>query len=142
MILESSIYIHAKTYAHIYMWIWKGLDEISVTYISSDVMLYLSLLRYGCAHVCVLDAQAENIRTMKLPLREHVHLQGTSVLTVNHVVEIMLKFRSTNSWREAFNVLPGRKMVGNSDVASDEDDHTAAVAPEGVEHEGKEDSDL
>jgi tRNA (guanine9-N1)-methyltransferase len=48
---------------------------------------------------------------MKLPLKEHVKMQGTTVLTVNHVYEILLKFRSTGSWPEAFGVLPDRKAV-------------------------------
>lgn len=59
---------------------------------------------------------------MKLPLKEHVKLQGTSVLTVNHVFEILLKYRSTGSWTEAFSILPDRKMIILTGASEDKTD--------------------
>jgi tRNA (guanine9-N1)-methyltransferase len=58
-----------------------------------------------------------NIDTAKLPLREYllanqISMTTTKVLTVNHVFDILLKYREHgNDWNEAFRaVLPSRKV--------------------------------
>lgn len=50
------------------------------------------------------------IPTAKLPIGEYMTMQSRSVLAVNHVVEIMLKWLETGDWGEAFlSVIPKRK---------------------------------
>ena len=57
-----------------------------------------------------------NIPTAKLPIKEHAELTSSTVLTVNHVVEILLKFAETKSWQEAIDcILPTRKRKRDGD---------------------------
>lgn len=55
-------------------------------------------------------AKQQGVRTMKLPIKEHIELCATPVLTVNHVVDILLTESSTRSWEATLErVLPERK---------------------------------
>ena len=59
-------------------------------------------------------AEALGVSTGKLPLDEHLKkMQATRVLTVNHVFEIMIKYRENGkNWKKALlDVLPHRKEV-------------------------------
>ena len=53
------------------------------------------------------------IATAKLPIEDHLKLCATKVLTVNHVFEILLKYRQHgNNWKKALlDVLPQRKDI-------------------------------
>jgi tRNA (guanine9-N1)-methyltransferase len=60
--------------------------------------------------ICYKRACERDIPTAKLPIGEYMTMQSRSVLAVNHVVEIMLKWLETGDWGEAFlSVIPKRK---------------------------------
>ncbi|EHL02771.1 putative tRNA (guanine-N(1)-)-methyltransferase [Glarea lozoyensis 74030] len=60
--------------------------------------------------LCYKKACERGIPTAKLPIGEFLTMQSRTVLTVNHVVEIMLKWLETGDWGEAFlKVIPKRK---------------------------------
>lgn len=55
-------------------------------------------------------ACGQNVRTAKLPIKEHMAMSCTHVLTVNHVFEILLHFKHCGSWSQSISaVLPQRK---------------------------------
>lgn len=58
-------------------------------------------------------AKSQGLRTARLPLSEYVDLHGhTPVLTVNIVVEILMKWQETKCWKTSFeSCLPKRKEV-------------------------------
>ena len=60
--------------------------------------------------LCYARAQEYGIPTAKLPIGEYMTMNSRAVLTVNHVVEIMLRWLELGDWGEAFNrVIPKRK---------------------------------
>jgi len=79
--------------------------------------------------ICYKRACERGIATAKLPIGEYMTMQSRSVLAVNHVVEIMLKWLETGDWGEAFlSVIPKRKEAklkvneGNLEKDNSEDD--------------------
>lgn len=61
--------------------------------------------------VCASKAAAQGIRTAQLPIREHVTLQASTVLTVNQVFDIYGTFQRTGDWTKTFtHVIPTRKI--------------------------------
>ena len=98
-----------------------------LVYLTSDAEETIEELDSNCAYIIggIVDrnslkgitlkkAEEQNIRTVKLPIRDHLHLTKTHVLTVNHCVELLLHKGSGASsvhWKEALEtVLPVRKM--------------------------------
>jgi tRNA (guanine9-N1)-methyltransferase len=68
----------------------------------------------------------KGVRTAKLPIREHVNMSATPVLTVNHVFEIMLLFDQSGCWKTSLEkVLPQRKdpKLKNDDGIDEEVSH-------------------
>ena len=60
--------------------------------------------------ICYKRACERGIQTAKLPIGEYMTMQSRTVLTVNQVMEIMLKWLETGDWGEAFlRVIPKRK---------------------------------
>ena len=71
----------------------------------------------------ITKATAQNIPTAKLPLADHLELLTTKVLTVNHVVEIIVKFGETGDWGESLiTVLPDRKKAKIREVGQEEEE--------------------
>jgi tRNA (guanine9-N1)-methyltransferase len=66
----------------------------------------------------VEKANELGIATAKLPIEDHLKLCATKVLTVNHVFEILLKYRQHGSdWKKALlDVLPDRKDITEVDA--------------------------
>ncbi|TEY84195.1 hypothetical protein BOTCAL_0019g00190 [Botryotinia calthae] len=61
----------------------------------------------GLCHKRACDA---GIPTAKLPIGEYMTMQSRTVLTVNHVMEIMIRWLETGDWGKAFlKVIPKRK---------------------------------
>lgn len=60
--------------------------------------------------LCYKRACEQGIPTAKLPIENYMKMQSRTVLAVNHVVEIMLKWLEIKDWGEAFvSVIPKRK---------------------------------
>jgi len=60
--------------------------------------------------ICYKRAMDRGIRTAKLPIGQFLQMQSRSVLTTNHVNEVMLKWLELGDWGEAFmQVIPKRK---------------------------------
>jgi len=58
-------------------------------------------------------AVAQGISHAKLPIGEHLALQSSCVLTVNHVFDILATQFNKNDWKETLNkVIPDRKHAG------------------------------
>ncbi|KAJ5652036.1 hypothetical protein N7507_009462 [Penicillium longicatenatum] len=90
--------------------------------------------------VCYKSAMAKDIKTAKLPIGDYIQMASRSVLTTNHVVDIMLKWLELGDWGEAFmKVLPqrkGGKLLTGSNEAGDGDE---AEEEHEDEHENEED---
>lgn len=84
--------------------------------------------------LCHRRANELGIPTAKLPIGEYMQMQSRTVLTTNHVVEIMANWLETGDWGEAFlKAIPKRKeavlrkggkkqKVGNEKEGEDEGD--------------------
>jgi tRNA (guanine9-N1)-methyltransferase len=60
--------------------------------------------------LCYKRAMARDIPTARLPIGEYMTMQSRSVLTTNHVAEIMLRWLEYGDWAKAFlRVIPKRK---------------------------------
>lgn len=60
--------------------------------------------------ICYKHAVEAGVKTAKLPIGDYVQMASRSVLTTNHVVDIMLQWLELKDWGEAFlKVLPQRK---------------------------------
>jgi tRNA (guanine9-N1)-methyltransferase len=95
----------------------------SIVYLTSDSPHTLERLSPNTSYIiggivdknrhkglCYKRACERGIPTAKLPIGEYMTMQSRTVLAVNHVVEIMLKWLVTGDWGEAFlSVIPKRK---------------------------------
>ncbi|XP_030512892.1 tRNA (guanine(9)-N1)-methyltransferase isoform X1 [Rhodamnia argentea] len=55
-------------------------------------------------------AEEQGIQTAKLPIGNYLKMSSSQVLTVNQVMEILLKFLETKDWKDSFfHVIPQRK---------------------------------
>ncbi|WJX22989.1 tRNA (guanine(9)-N(1))-methyltransferase [Trifolium repens] len=73
-------------------------------------------------------AQNQGIQTAKLPIGNFMKMSSSQVLTVNQVLEIILKFLETRDWKTSFfAVIPQRKRTqadseGNADNTVEEEE--------------------
>lgn len=125
----------------------------NIVYLSSDSPHTLERLSPNTSYIiggivdknrykglCYKRACERGIATAKLPIGEYMTMQSRTVLTVNHVVEIMLKWLETGDWAEAFlSVIPKRKeaKVRTKKQANEEEDGAeTAGSEEDVEARG------
>ena len=101
----------------------KSDSEGPVIYLSSDASETLTELEPHGVYIigglvdknrhkgiCHRKAMEGNVRTAKLPIGEYMQMNSRSVLTVNHVVEILLRWLEVRDWGRAFvSVMPTRK---------------------------------
>ncbi|KAI3718583.1 hypothetical protein L6452_19460 [Arctium lappa] len=60
--------------------------------------------------ITMKKAVEQGIQTAKLPIGNYLKMSGSQVLTVNQVIEILLKFLETKDWKASFfHVIPQRK---------------------------------
>ncbi|KAB8293037.1 hypothetical protein EYC80_007399 [Monilinia laxa] len=95
----------------------------NIIYLSSDSENTLTTLTPNTTYIiggivdknrhkglCYKRACDAGIPTAKLPIGEYMTMQSRTVLTVNHVMEIMIRWLETGDWGEAFlKVIPKRK---------------------------------
>ncbi|CBI23531.3 unnamed protein product, partial [Vitis vinifera] len=63
--------------------------------------------------ITMKKAQEQGIQTAKLPIGNYLKMSSSQVLTVNQVIEILLKFLETKDWKASFfQVIPQRKRGG------------------------------
>lgn len=57
-------------------------------------------------------AMEQGIKTTKLPILKYVKLERSTVLTVNHVAELIIKYHETGDWQVSINnAIPPRKIA-------------------------------
>lgn len=62
--------------------------------------------------ITMKKAEEQGIQTAKLPIANYLNMCSSQVLTVNQVVEILLKFLETKDWKASFfQVIPQRKRL-------------------------------
>lgn len=80
--------------------------------------------------ITMKKAKEQGIQTAKLPIGDYLKMSSSQVLTVNQVIEILLKFLETRDWKTSFfQVIPQRKRCeadseeykGDSDPEENED---------------------
>eukprot|EP00270_Netrium_digitus_P019291 TRINITY_DN757_c0_g7_i2.p1 TRINITY_DN757_c0_g7~~TRINITY_DN757_c0_g7_i2.p1 ORF type:complete len:376 (-),score=111.93 TRINITY_DN757_c0_g7_i2:85-1212(-) len=90
-------------------------------------------------------AEDQGIQTARLPLRENMTDIPYQVLTVNQVMEVLVKFNDLKSWPEALKAAVPQRKRGNGatlSVADQKGNIEADVGPETVEDEdGDDESD-
>ncbi|CAA0815441.1 Unknown protein [Striga hermonthica] len=70
--------------------------------------------------ITMKKAIEQGIRTAKLPIGAYLKMSSSQVLTVNQVVEILLKFLETRDWKSScFQVIPLRKRPDKEDDGPD-----------------------
>ena len=101
-------------------------SQEDVVYLTSDSPNVLSEVDESKAYIigglvdhnhhkglCYRLAVERGITHARLPISECVKLKSRTVITVNHVFEIMLLYSQTKDWKESLvQVLPARKMEG------------------------------
>ncbi|XP_057462285.1 tRNA (guanine(9)-N1)-methyltransferase-like [Actinidia eriantha] len=61
--------------------------------------------------ITMKKAKEQGIQTAKLPIENYLKMSSSQVLTVNQVIEILLKFLETKDWKSSFfQVIPQRKI--------------------------------
>ncbi|KAL0443056.1 UNVERIFIED_CONTAM: tRNA methyltransferase 10A [Sesamum latifolium] len=84
--------------------------------------------------ITMKKAKEQGIKTAKLPIGAYLKMSSSQVLTVNHVVEILLKFLETKDWKDSFfQVIPQRKRC-----EAGSDDNKEEVESECFPEEGDE----
>ncbi|KAF5728833.1 hypothetical protein HS088_TW21G00987 [Tripterygium wilfordii] len=60
--------------------------------------------------ITMKKAEEQGIQTAKLPIGDYLKMSSSQVLTVNQVIEILIKFLETRDWKASFfQVIPQRK---------------------------------
>ncbi|PON90296.1 tRNA (guanine-N1-)-methyltransferase [Trema orientale] len=80
--------------------------------------------------ITMKKAQEQGIQTAKLPIGNYLKMASSQVLTVNQVIEILLKFLETKDWKASFfQVIPQRKRC----ETDKEEDHQEVNGEENQE---------
>ncbi|KAF2456817.1 guanine-1-methyltransferase-domain-containing protein [Lineolata rhizophorae] len=114
----------------------NDLGDGEVVYLTSDSDAVLEELKPYSTYIigglvdknrhkglCYRRAMEKGVKTAKLPIGEFLEMNSRSVLAINHVSEIMLKWLDLGDWGQAFmEVIPRRKggvLKNNSYDADD-----------------------
>ncbi|XP_065831206.1 tRNA methyltransferase 10 homolog A-like [Oscarella lobularis] len=121
-----NVHIHKESYLDIF-------EKENLVYLTSEsdqVMTELDLRKVyiigGLVDhnhhkgLCYKKAMEAGIGHAQLPIAEYIRLASRSVLTVNHVFEILSAFEESKDWREAFRrVIPERKVAKGKEQSKD-----------------------
>ena len=73
--------------------------------------------------ICHKSAMSRGVRTAKLPIGDYIQMNSRSVLTVNHVLEILLRWLQLGDWSQALlEVIPKRKGGVLKDITHSPED--------------------
>lgn len=82
--------------------------------------------------ITMKKAVDQGIQTAKLPIGAFLKMSSSQVLTVNQVMEILLKYLETRDWKNAFfQVIPQRKRFGSEE----NNQETTEEVPKGESNE-------
>lgn len=109
-------------------------DQSNLVYLTAESDYVLEKLDPGLVYIigglvdhnhqkgyCHQLAEKQQIKTARLPLSENVDMKTRRVLTVNHVFEILVAFRSTQDWKSAIlKVLPTKKLTNDATIGKNE----------------------
>lgn len=82
-------------------------DEDLAEYNANDILIVGAMVDKGpCQHLSLAQAKRLGIRHARLPLSKFVNFASgqSKRLTLNAMTSILLKWKDTNDWREAFRV--------------------------------------
>jgi len=130
-------------------------NKKQLVYLSSDAEETIDELDPNCAYVIggIVDrnrlkgithkkAMDQKLRTVKFPIRDHLALTSTHVLTVNHCVEMLLERQALGDWPSAVQkVIPIRKTKSDSQEGNDGKDQQSEEEEEDAEDDEEEDED-
>ncbi|KAH0986049.1 hypothetical protein GBA52_013226 [Prunus armeniaca] len=86
--------------------------------------------------ITMKKAEEQGIQTAKLPIANYLNMSSSQVLTVNQVIEILLKFLETKNWKDSFfQVIPQRKRC----QADSEQSQQVKGGENGIDSEEKND---
>lgn len=86
--------------------------------------------------ITMKKAEEQGIQTAKLPIGTFLKMSSSQVLTVNQVIEILLKYLEAKDWKDAFfQVIPQRKRF-------EADEHQGEIVEQGEENGEKLDQEI
>lgn len=109
--------IHTQHYTELY-------KEESIVYLTADSDNVITDLVLGTTYIvgglvdhntfprlCLSKAVENGVKNGRLPIDDYVKMKGRKVLTVNNIVEIMVRYCECRDWGVAFlGCIPDRKL--------------------------------
>ncbi|XP_051128711.1 tRNA (guanine(9)-N1)-methyltransferase-like [Andrographis paniculata] len=84
--------------------------------------------------ITMKKAEEQGIKTAKLPIGAYMKMSSSQVLTVNQVIDVLLKFLETKDWKNSFfQVIPQRKRCESSSEDNQEEGETKETEQGGDE---------
>ncbi|XP_063704433.1 tRNA methyltransferase 10 homolog A [Culicoides brevitarsis] len=125
-----------------------GFQKDKIVYLTSESDTILNQLEENTIYVigglvdhnfhkgiCFKRAQEAGVRTAKLPLSEFIDIKTRTVLTINHVFEIISKVVEGVNWQDAIlSVLPPRKRAIAKEKPEDTNDNELTNLPSNKEN--------
>ncbi|MCJ1441189.1 MAG: hypothetical protein MMC23_001675 [Stictis urceolatum] len=91
--------------------------------------------------ICFKRAVERGIKTAKLPISDYLQLTSHTVLTTNHVNEIMVRWLELGDWAEAFTSVMPKRKGGALKTPEEGSSRTQELDVEGAQEAAKGDMD-